>query len=69
MDPEHRKYVFAEEYQDGSDRSLKDQFKKEDQQQGLRRRSSSGKRGQDRARLGNVFKFFLFLLQMSHTTR
>ncbi|CAG7724704.1 unnamed protein product, partial [Allacma fusca] len=52
MDPEHRKYVFSEEYTPGSERSLKDQYNKEDREAGIRRRSSSGKRFQDqRSRL------------------
>lgn len=30
MDPEHRKYVFSEEYANGSERSMKEEYSRED---------------------------------------
>jgi hypothetical protein len=58
MDPEHRKFVFAEEYTSNSEKSLKDEYNKEDRELGVRRKSSNG-RGrfhEDKRRLG---KFIL----------
>ncbi|CAL8103460.1 unnamed protein product [Orchesella dallaii] len=75
MDPEHRKFVMSEEYAEGSDRSLKEAFSKEDRDLGLRRRPSGGKSSarfyEDRRRLGNdKFKvcklnldFFVFYVE------
>jgi hypothetical protein len=62
MDPEHRKYVFSEEYANGSERSLKDELNKEDRERGIRRKSPGVKTRQDdtRRRIGNKpFKIFV----------
>ncbi|ODN04449.1 hypothetical protein Ocin01_02256 [Orchesella cincta] len=63
LDPEHRKFVMSEEYAEGSDRSMKEAFSKEDRDLGLRRRPSGGKSAarfyEDRRRLGNdKIKYF-----------
>lgn len=61
MDPEHRKYVFSEEYAEGSERSLREPYNKEDREMGLRRRPSGGKSTrfyEDRRRLGNPLTSF-----------
>jgi len=56
MDPEHRKFVFAEEYTAKSEKSMKDEFNKEDRELGIRRKTSTGKGRfhEDKRRLGNT---------------
>lgn len=57
MDPEHRKYVFAEEYANGSERSMREEFNREDRELGVRRKNSGGKGRfqEDKRRLGKPF--------------
>ena len=58
MDPEHRKFVFAEDYE--GDRSIKEAYSRRDRDLGVRRRSSAGKNKhfvEDNRRLGKIYLF------------
>lgn len=69
MDPQHRKYVFADEYTATSEHSLREPYNKEDREQGIRRRPSAARNrfADERRKLGTYDFFFIAFVYSTST--